>query len=89
MILRNKYGNITFNKNSDKCKNGFGDLDYNFWLGNDFLYKATSLHNLQKRRTWQLYVKITNKSSTSFYVKYENFIVLSEAFKYQLHFSNY
>ena len=89
LILRNKYGNITFNKNWDKCRNGFGDLDYNFWLGNDFLYKATSLLNLHKRRTWQLYVKITNKSSASFYAKYENFIVLSEAFKYQLHFSNY
>ena len=42
MILRNKCGNVTFNKNWDKCRNGFGDLDYYFWLGNDFLYKATS-----------------------------------------------
>ena len=42
MILRNKCGNVTFNKNWDKYRNGFGDLDYYFWLGNDFLYKATS-----------------------------------------------
>lgn len=44
---------------------------------------------MHERRTWQLYVKITDKSSTSFFAKYKNFIVLSEDFKYQLHISNY
>ena len=89
MFLRNKYGNITFNKNWVEYRNGFGNLDYDFWLENDFLYKATTLYNSRDRRTTQLYVKLMDKNNTTFYSKYNNFNVLSEAFKYQLHVSRY
>lgn len=89
MFLRNKYGNITFSKNWVEYRNGFGNLHYDFWLGNDFLYKAATFYNSRGRRATQLYVKLMDKYNATFYSKYNNFNVLSEAFKYELRISRY
>ena len=56
---------VTILRNWGEYRNRFGDLDYDFWLGNDFLYKATTFHSLHEKRTWQLHVQITDKSSAS------------------------
>ena len=84
LFLRNKYGNISFNKGWLDYKNGFGDLDYDFWLGNDFLFKATTLHNLHESNTTQLYISLVDKANATLYIKYNNFAVFSEKEKYKL-----
>lgn len=38
VIMRNRYGNVTFDQTWNKYKNGFEHLQYDFWLGNNFLY---------------------------------------------------
>ena len=89
VFLRNRYGNISFYKSWVDYKYGFGDLDYDFWLGNEFLFKATTLYNLHESNTTQLYVNLVDKANTNFYVKYKNFAVLPESTNYRLHISGH
>ena len=89
LFLRNKYGNISFNKGWVDYKNGFGHLDYDFWIGNDFLFKMTTLYNLHESNTTQLYISLVDKANAIFYIKYNNFAVFSENEKYKLHVSGH
>ena len=89
VFLRNRYGNISFNKGWLDYKNGFGDLDYDFWIGNEFLFKKTTLYNLHESKTTQLYISLVDKTDAKFYVKYNNFAILSETEKYKLHISGH
>ena len=34
---------LIFNRNWDAYKNGFGDMDGSFWLGNEFVYNITNV----------------------------------------------
>ena len=89
LVLRNRYGNISFSKGWVDYKDGFGDLDYDFWIGNDFLFKMTTLYNLHESNTTQLYISLVDKANTIFYIKYNNFAVFSENEKYKLHVSGH
>ena len=89
VFLRNRYGNISFYKRWEDYKNGFGDLDYDFWLGNEFLFRTTTLYNFHESNTTQLYISLVDKANTTFYVKYNNFAVLSETNRYRLHISGH
>ena len=89
VFLRNRYGNISFYKRWEDYKNGFGDLDYDFWLGNEFLFRTTTLYNFHESKTTQLYISLVDKANTTFYVKYNNFAVLSETNRYRLHISGH
>ena len=85
VFLRNRYGNISFYKSWENYKNGFGDLDYDFWLGNELLFKTTTLHNFHESNTTQLYISLVDEVDTTFYVKYNDFAVLPETTHYRLH----
>ena len=89
VFLRNKYSTVTFNKNWNEYKNGFGNVDYDLWLGNEFLYKVTTLHNSHSSKTVELYVRITDLDDEIYYSKYNNFAILSEDSKYTLHVSHH
>ena len=68
LFLRNRYGNISFNKGWIDYKNGFGDLDYDFWIGNDFLFKTTSLYNLHESNTTHLNISLLDKANSNLIV---------------------
>ena len=89
VIMRNRYGNVTFDQTWNKYKNGFGHLQYDFWLGNDFLYRMTTLYNVLRGRTMDLYVKLIEHANETFYAKYSKFMVDSEENKYFLRVDGY
>ena len=84
VFLRNKYSTVTFNKNWNEYKNGFGNVMYDLWLGNEFLYKVTTLYNSHSSKSVELYVSITDLDDKTYYSKYNNFAILSEDSKYTL-----
>ena len=89
VFLRNRYGNISFNKGWLDYKKGFEDLDYDFWIGNEFLFKTTTLYNSHESKSTQLYITLIDKADAKFYVKYNNFAISSETTKYKLHVSGH
>ena len=84
VLMRNKYGNITFDQTWDKYKNGFGFLHYDFWLGNDFLHQMTTTYKHVRGKAMDLYIKLIDQANKSFYAKYSTFVVKSEEDKYYL-----
>ena len=85
MFLRNKHSLVTFDKNWNEYKSSFGNIEYDFWLGNEYLYNITTLHNSHSSKTVELYVSIVDLNDKIYYAKYNNFAILSEASKYTLH----
>ena len=46
LIMRHSvYGSVDFNVNYESYKNGFGDLQHDFWLGLDKIYQLTNQQN--------------------------------------------
>ncbi len=43
LLLRRVDGAESFHKNWDAYKDGFGDLERNFWLGNDYNHRLTKV----------------------------------------------
>ena len=89
VFMRNRYGNITFDRTWNEYKQGFGHLYYDFWLGNEFLYKITTLYKRLLGKAMDLYAKLTTLSNKTFYAKYNTFFVDSEETKYFLRVSEY
>ena len=82
VIMRNKYGNITFDQSWDKYKNGFGFLQNDIWLGNEFLYQMTTPYKAVRGNAMDLYIKLIDNNT--FYAKYSRFVVDPEEDKYFL-----
>ena len=89
VFLRNSHGLVTFNKRWAEYKNGFGNVEYDFWLGNEFLYNVTKLYNSHISKTVELYVIVAATDDLSSYAMYKNFAVLSEATSYKLQVSHH
>ena len=71
-----------FSKAWQEYKFGFGDLNGNFWLGNDIINTLTTREPMSLR----IDMKVFNESSS---VTYSNFSVENEAAKYRLTVSGY
>ena len=89
LFLRNAHGLVTFDKNWVEYKNGFGNVEHDFWLGNEFLYNVTKLYNSHMSKTVELYVIIGDEDERSYYAMYCNFAILSEKSNYTLHVSRH
>ena len=89
VFLRNKHSLVTFDKNWNENKSGFGNIEYDFWLGNEYLYNITTLHNSHSSKTVEFYVSIIDLNNKIHYAKYNNFSILSETSKYTLHVSHH
>ncbi|KAJ8033429.1 Ficolin-1 [Holothuria leucospilota] len=70
-------GSTTFYRNWTEYKEGFGDLEHEFWLGND------KLHHITQQATYEYRVDLV-LSSTAYYNKYSNFHIDDEENKYRL-----
>lgn len=59
-------------------KNGFGNLNENFWLGNE------KIHFITNQRTYKLRFDITTSNGISQHAEYSEFRIDSESNKYRL-----
>lgn len=69
---------LTFSRNWEDYKNGFGFLSSEFWIGND------KLSYLTNQALYELRIDITPCNGSSFYVNYNSFRISDEWSKYAL-----
>lgn len=84
IVFQHRYnGEVDFFRGWADYREGFGNLDGEFWLGLEQLHKFTSGGN------YQLLVEMEDHAGIYTYAKYDEFIVWSEQMKYQLHIKSY
>ena len=71
-------GSVSFYNYWDDYKNGFGNLNGEFWLGLDKIYRLT-----EKKRN-RLRVDLEETTGNTAYAEYDMFAVTNEATKYKL-----
>ncbi|XP_008286332.1 fibrinogen-like protein 1 [Stegastes partitus] len=83
VIQRRINGTETFNRSWAEYKNGFGDVDAEFWLGNDNLNYITAQGN------YSLRISLEDFDGNQRYAEYKNFKVADEKDHYRLTFGAY
>ena len=76
-------GSVDFYRNWDDYKNGFGNLNSEFWLGLDKIYRLT-----EKKRN-RLRVDLEETTGNTAYAEYDMFAVTNETTKYKLSLGMY
>ena len=80
MFQKKLDGTVDFNRGWTEYKNGFGNLNGEFWLGLDKINRLTKTKN-------RLRVDLENTTSNTAYAEYDMFAVTCERTKYQLSIS--
>ncbi|XP_071836733.1 fibrinogen-like protein A [Apostichopus japonicus] len=78
VFQRRVNGSVDFYRNWTSYKEGFGELDHEFWLGNDKLYYLTN------QGSYTLRIDLVDSEGTPFYAKYDLFRINDENDKYRL-----
>jgi len=86
VFQRRKDGSTNFYRNWQEYKNGFGNLESEFWFGNENLYDLTKTENALKKSTLMINMKI---NGTNVWAKYNSFVIGNEYLKYVLHVSGF
>ena len=76
-------GSVDFFRNWESYKNGFGDLNGEFWLGNDNLHRLTFSDDVMLR------VDMEDFDGNITYAEYTTFQVADEADKYHILIGGY
>ncbi|XP_029964750.1 fibrinogen-like protein 1 [Salarias fasciatus] len=76
-------GSEAFNRSWAEYKDGFGNKEAEFWLGNDNLHRITSQGN------YSLRINLEDFDGNQRYAEYQNFRVADEKEKYRLTFGAY
>ena len=82
MFQKRQDGSVDFYRGWKDYKQGFGNLNGEFWLGLD------KIHRLTVSGSYKLRVDLKLHSSTAF-AKYSSFAVTSEKVKYKLSLGTY
>ena len=83
MFQRRQDASVDFYRVWQDYKNGFGDLNGNFWLGLD------RIHRLTKSEQNILRVDLMDWTNKTAYAKYGSFSVASESDGYRLDLENF
>ena len=75
-------GSVDFYRGWAEYKNGFGNLNGEFWLGLDKIHRLTKTKN-------RLRVDLEDTTGKTAYAEYDMFAVTSERTKYQLSLGTY
>ncbi|XP_061169208.1 microfibril-associated glycoprotein 4-like [Saccostrea echinata] len=81
VIQRRQSGDVSFERNWEEYKMGFGDVFTSYWIGNDII------HQLTKEKSSSLYMEITLFNETVMFMKYEFFFITDENTDYILNIS--
>ena len=76
-------GSVEFYRGWESYKNGFGDLNHEFWLGNDNLHRLTTVSDVTMR------VYLEDFDGNIRYAEYTTFKVADEEDKYRLFIGGY
>ena len=83
VLQRREDGSVDFYLYWDDYKRGFGDLNGEFWLGNDYI------HQLTRSREYELRVDLEDFDGNTAYAKYSTFSIGDEMNKYKLNLGSY
>lgn len=83
VFQRRQNGSVDFFRGWQDYKNGFGDLNGEFWLGLD------KIHHLTKAGHSVLRVDLTDFDNTKAYAEYRNFSVAPESESYKLNIGRF
>ncbi|KAK5614877.1 hypothetical protein CRENBAI_010446 [Crenichthys baileyi] len=83
VLQRRINGTETFNRSWTEYKDGFGDLNAEFWLGND------NLHFLTTQGNYSVKINLEDFDGHQRYAEYKNFQVANEKDHYRLTFGDY
>lgn len=75
-------GSQSFDLTWDEYKQGFGNLNGEFWLGNDFL------HNFTQQDTYELRIELSAFNGSTGYIVYDSLKIGNEDIWYQLQIGN-
>ncbi|XP_041469250.1 ficolin-2-like [Lytechinus variegatus] len=78
VIQRRHDGSVDFYRDWASYKNGFGDRENEFWLGNDIIHRITY------QATYRLRIEMVDLQGNHWKAKYDNFRVGSESELYRL-----
>ncbi|XP_076082947.1 fibrinogen-like protein A isoform X2 [Mytilus galloprovincialis] len=83
IIQRRIDGSVNFQRTWTDYENGFGNLNGEYWLGNEHIHSLTSSDK------YELRIDLTDMSNTEKYAVYKTFVVGDAASKYQLTVGDY
>lgn len=83
VVQRRMNGTVSFNRTWAEYKKGFGDLQGEFWLGND------KIHLLTKTKDMVLRIELEDFMGVREYAKYDQFYISNEFLNYRLSLSGY
>ncbi|KAH8396321.1 hypothetical protein KR222_008140, partial [Zaprionus bogoriensis] len=78
VIQRRLYGNVDFYRNWTDYRDGFGDLNGDFFIGMEKIYRLTLA------QSYELYVHLETFSNGTLYARYADFSLGSESEAYAL-----
>ncbi|XP_035795009.1 angiopoietin-related protein 1-like [Anopheles albimanus] len=79
IVIQHRFdGSVNFNRNWTEYRDGFGELDNEFWLGLEHIYQLTTT------RTHELIVEVKDFQGNYAYARYNAFQVGSEGEDYEL-----
>ncbi|XP_021357941.1 angiopoietin-related protein 7-like [Mizuhopecten yessoensis] len=82
VIQNRQVDDVDFNRNWNEYKNGFGNLEGDFWLGNENIYQLTLTPCM-------LRVELEDWAGNKRYAEYTSFKIANEANNYRLQISGY
>ncbi|XP_041374676.1 microfibril-associated glycoprotein 4-like [Gigantopelta aegis] len=83
VFQRRMDGSEEFYRTWNEYKNGFGDVNREFWLGNEII------HQITRRTVYELRIELEDFEGNTRYAMYSPFSLGSEAENYTLHVASY
>ncbi|XP_052097484.1 fibrinogen-like protein A [Mytilus californianus] len=84
IVIQNRFdGSVDFYRTWNEYKDGFGDLNTEFWLGNSYI------HSITKSDTYLLRFDLEDVAGNTRYAVYNNFMINDEEDEYRLTVSDY
>ncbi|XP_011189962.2 angiopoietin-related protein 2-like [Zeugodacus cucurbitae] len=78
VIQRRQSGSVNFTRDWHSYKQGFGELNGNFWIG------LEKLHALTSSCEQELYIQLEKRNGKKFFAKYAEFLIGAESESYTL-----